>query len=56
MAVIIPLMKHKFLSFNFITAIIRQLMKDTNLPYTVVLIISGVSFGAISRKYPSVQA
>ncbi|XP_057290115.1 sodium/hydrogen exchanger 10-like [Hydractinia symbiolongicarpus] len=36
-------------------AIVRQLMKDWSLPYTVVLIIFGVSFGAISRHYPEVQ-
>jgi len=41
-----------FLCFSAIT---RQAMKDTNLPYTVVLIIMGVSFGALSRQYPEVQ-
>ena len=45
-----------YFSLFCLIAIIRQLMKDTNLPYTVVLIILGVSFGAISRKYESVQA
>jgi len=37
-------------------AVVRQLMKETAIPYTVVLIILGLSFGAISRKYDSVRS
>ena len=36
-------------------AIVRQLMKDISIPYTVVLIILGISFGAVSRQYEEVR-
>ena len=40
--------------YNFI-ALVRQLMKDWSIPYTVVLIVLGISFGAISRQYAEVR-
>lgn len=44
----------QYFIFAFL-AIVRQLMKDISIPYTVVLIILGISFGAVSRQYEDVR-
>jgi len=45
---------YRFLGISF-SAIVRQLMKGWPIPYTVVLIVLGLCFGAISGAVPALQ-
>lgn len=39
----------------FVSAVVRQIMKGWPIPYTVVLIVLGLCFGAISGAVPELQ-
>lgn len=44
-----------FITDSIMAAIVRQVMKGWPIPYTVVLIVLGACFGAVSGTFPEVS-